>query len=162
MEVYPVLHVLPVPLPWYIVGPMMGFSVVGLYAIANLHLGVTGAYVQFVDYARGRPIQVWRLWFLAGLLIGALVVALLASSPQLGLSYGLLGRLLPLGLLVPFLFVGGICIGYGARWCGACTSGHALSGCSTRSPGSFVASMTFFATAVGFTFVLHVLTGGRL
>ena len=156
------LHALVIPVPWYIVGPLMGFSVAGLYAVANLHLGVTGAYVQFVDRARGRPIQVWRLWFLAGLLVGSAAVALLASSPQFGLGYGLLGRLLPLALLVPVLFVGGMCIGFGARWCGACTSGHALSGCSVRSPGSFVASMTFFATAVVFTFVLHGLTGGRL
>ena len=156
------MHAFTVPIPWYIVGPMMGLSVAGLYAVANLHLGVTGAYVQFVDRARGRPVQVWRLWFLAGLLIGALAVALLSSSPQFGLSYGLLGRLLPLELLVPVLFVGGVCIGFGARWCGACTSGHALSGCSVRSPGSFVASMTFFATAVAFTFLLHALSGGRL
>lgn len=156
------LHAFTVPLPWYIVGPMMGLSVVGLYALANLHLGVTGAYVQFVDGARGRPIEVWRLWFLGGLLVGALAVALLASSPQFGLDYGALGRLLPLGVLAPVLFVGGVCVGFGARWCGACTSGHALSGCSTRSPGSFVAAMTFFATAVGFTFLLHLVTGGRL
>lgn len=156
------LHAFAVPLPWYIVGPMMGLSVAGLYAVANLHLGVTGAYVQFVDYARGRPVQVWRLWFLAGLLAGAFAVAFLASSPQFGLSYGLLGRLLPFGFIVPVLFVGGICIGYGARWCGACTSGHALSGCSARSPGSVVAAITFFATAVAFTFLLHGLTGGRL
>lgn len=156
------MHAFTIPLPWYIVGPMMGFSVAGLYAVANLHLGVTGAYVQIADFVRGRPIQVWRLWFLAGLLVGALAVAFFASSPQFGLGYGLLGRLLPLGLLVPVLFVGGVCIGFGARWCGACTSGHALSGCSVRSPGSFVASMTFFATAVVFTFLLHGLTGGRL
>lgn len=156
------LHVLPIPLAWYIVGPLMGLSVVGLYALANLHLGVTGAYVQFADLARGRPIQVWRLWFLAGLLIGAAVVAILGSSPQFGLGYGSLGRLLPLGLLVPVLFVGGALIGFGARWCGACTSGHAVSGCSTRSPGSYVAAMTFFVTAVAVTLALHVVTGGRL
>src|SRR5438270_5161783 len=98
-------HVLPVPLPWFIVGPLMGLTGVGLYALANLHLGVTGAYVQFLDFARSRPLQVWRLWFLAGLLIGAGLVAVLGASPQLGLGYGTLGRLLPLGLLVPVLFL---------------------------------------------------------
>lgn len=155
-------HVVPIPLPWYIVGPLMGMSIVGLYALANLHLGVTGAYVQFVDYARGRPIQPWRLWFLAGLLIGGALVAVFGADPQVGLTYGALGRLLPLGLLVPVLFGGGMLIGFGARWCGACTSGHALSGCSTRSPGSYVAAMTFFATAVAVTLALHAVTGGRL
>ena len=156
------LHVLSVPLPWFIVGPMMGLSVVGLYALANVHLGVTGAYVQFVDYARGRPIQQWRLWFLGGLLLGAAAVAILSANPQTGLGYGALGRFLPLGALVPVLFVGGILIGFGARWAGACTSGHAVSGCSTRSSGSYVAAMTFFVTAVATTLTIHALTGGRL
>lgn len=156
------LHILPIPLPWYVVGPLMGLSIAGLYALANLHLGVTGAYVQFVDYARGRPIQPWRLWFLAGLFIGGALVALLGTAPQVGFAYGALGRLLPLGLLVPVLFAGGVLIGFGARWCGACTSGHALSGCSTRSPGSYVAAMTFFVTAVAVTLALHAVTGGRL
>jgi len=156
------LHILPVPLPWFIVGPMMGLSVVGLYAVANLHLGVSGSFVQFVDYARNRPIQPWRLWFLAGLLIGGALVAMLGTSPQFGINYGSLSDLLPLGLLVPVLFVGGTLIGFGARWCGACTSGHAVSGCSTRSPGSYVAAMTFFVTAVAITLALHAATGGRL
>ena len=156
------LHLLPVPLPWYVVGPMMGLSVVGLYAVANLHLGVTGAYVQFVDYARGRSVERWRFWFLAGLLGGAALLAVLGPATQFGLTYGTLGRLLPLGLLIPTLFLGGVLIGFGARWCGACTSGHAVSGCSTRSPGSYLSAMTFFITAVAVTLALHALTAGRL
>jgi uncharacterized protein len=155
-------HVLPVPLPWFIVGPMMGLSVVGLYALANLHLGVTGAYVQFVDMARGRAIERWRLWFLGGLLVGGACVGILGSGPQSLLGYGLIGRVLPLYLLIPILFAGGILIGFGARWAGACTSGHAISGCSVRSPGSYAAAMTFFVTAVAVTLGMHVVTGGRL
>jgi uncharacterized membrane protein YedE/YeeE len=154
--------VLPDPIPWYIVGPLMGLTVVGMYAIANKHLGVSGAYVQFLDAARRRPIQVWRLWFLAGLIGGSALAAVLGNNPQTGLAYGRLGELLPLGALVPVLFIGGLLIGFGARWAGACTSGHGISGCSTRSPGSFVATSFFFGTAVVVTLLLHVLTGGAL
>lgn len=156
------LHLLPIPAPWYIVGPLMGLAIAGMYAVTNQHLGVSGAYVQFVDHARGRPIEVWRLWFLGGLMLGAMLVAVLGGSPQLGLGYGRLGELLPHGLLVGVLLSGGVLIGFGARWMGACTSGHGLSGCSTRSRGSFVATLTFFATAVGVTLLLHALTGGAL
>jgi uncharacterized membrane protein YedE/YeeE len=155
-------HVLTIPLPWYLVGPLMGLSVVGLYALANLHLGVSGAYVQLVDLARRRPIERWRLWFLAGLLIGAAIVAVLGGNPQLGLGYGVLGQVLPVGGVVLVLFGGGILIGFGARWAGACTSGHAVSGCATRSLGSYLAAMTFFVTAVVVTLLLHGLTAGRL
>lgn len=155
-------HVLPNPLPWYVVGPLMGVAVAGMYAITNNHLGVSGSFVQLVDRVRSRPIEVWRLWFFAGLLTGSIAATVLGGSRQLGLGYGKLGDLVPLGELVPILFVGGVLIGFGSRWAGACTSGHGLTGCSTRSPGSFVAIATFMVTAVAGTFVLHAATGGAL
>jgi uncharacterized membrane protein YedE/YeeE len=64
--------------------------------------------------------------------------------------------------LVATLFAGGLLIGFGARWAGACTSGHGLTGCATRSRGSVVAVATFVATAVLITLLLHLLTGGAL
>lgn len=156
------LDVLPIPLPWYVIGPAMGLTVAGLYATTNKHLGISGAYVQVVDYARGRSIESWRLWFLGGTFLGAALVALLGGSPQAGLSYGALGEYLSLPVLVATLFIGGILIGFGARWAGACTSGHGLTGCSTCSPGSLVAVTTFMITAIVVTFVIHALTGGKL
>ena len=110
----------------------------------------------------GRPIEAWRLWLLGGTVAGTALVAIPGESPQFGLGYGVLGELLLLGALVLVLFAGGLLIGFGARWAGACTSGHGLSGCATRSPGSLVAVMTFMVTAVGVTLLLHLATGGRL
>jgi len=156
------IDVLPIPLPWYVVGPLMGLTVAGLYMITNNHLGVSGAYVQMVDHARGRPIEPWRLWFLGGTFAGAALVALLGGYPQAGLGYGALGEYLSLPALILTLFSGGMLIGVGSRWAGACTSGHGLTGCATRSPGSMVAVATFMVSAVAFTFLLHLLTGGAL
>ncbi len=153
---------MPVPLPWYLVGPLMGLTVAGLYAITNKHLGVSGAYVQAVDFARGRAIERWRLWFLGGTFLGALVVAVLGGSQQAGWGYGALGDYLSFPALVATLFAGSVLIGFGARWAGACTSGHGLTGCSTRSRGSFVAVVTFMVTAVAVTFLIHAVTGGAL
>src|SRR5579884_3233483 len=100
------LHLLPVISPWYITGPLFGLCVVALYALVNRHLGVSGSYVQFLDAARGRPIESWRLWFLAGLLLGGAVETVIGTAGQTGMSYGLLGRLLPLAALIPVLLVG--------------------------------------------------------
>lgn len=155
-------NVLPVPLPWYVVGPFMGLIVAGLYAVTNKHLGISGAYVQFVDHARGRSIETWRLWFLGGTIGGAAIVAFLGGNPQTGLRYGALGEYLPMPVLVGVLLVGGALIGFGARWAGACTSGHGLTGCATGSHGSIVAVLTFVVTAVAVTFMLHLVTGGAL
>ncbi len=155
-------HPLTIPIPWFIAGPLMGLIVAGLYATANKHLGVSGAYVQIIDRARQRPIETWRLWFLGGTFAGAAIAALLGGSPQFGLGYGALGEQLSLPALVATLFIGGILIGFGARWAGGCTSGHGLTGCSTRSAGSAVAVAIFMVTAVAMSFLIHWLTGGAL
>lgn len=156
------LHLLPDPLPWFIVGPLFGLCVVALYAVTNRHLGVSGSYVQFLDAARGRAIEAWRLWFLGGLLLGGVLATILGTDHQSGLAYGRLGQVLSPGALIPVLLIGSLLLGFGARWAGACTSGHGISGSSTRSPGSMVAVATFMVTAVALTFALNVVTGGRL
>jgi len=155
-------HALALPLPWFIAGPLMGLSVVAMYAAGNKHLGICGSFVQFADAARSRPLETWRFWFLGGILGGAALVTLLAGYPQAGINYGTLSRNLPLNALIPFLFVGGVLIGAGARWAGACTSGHGITGCSTRSTGSMVAIATFMVTAVAATLALNAVSGGAV
>ena len=149
-------------LPWFVAGPIIGLLIVALYALANRPLGVSGSYVAVRQMVLGRSVETWRVWFFAGLFVGALAVSAARGFPNAGLGYGALGALVPPLLLVPLLFVGGVLMGYGARWAGGCTSGHGLSGTSVLSPGSFVAAGTFMATAVALTLFLHVATGGAL
>jgi uncharacterized membrane protein YedE/YeeE len=154
--------VLPIPLPWYLIGPLMGITVSGLYALTNKHLGISGAYVEALQLVQGRTRVGWRLWFLGGTFIGAVLVAILGGSPQAGLEYGALGDYLSLPALIAVLIAGGVLIGFGARAAGGCTSGHGITGCATRSPGSFVAVSIFVGTAVAVTLIIHALTGGDL
>lgn len=149
-------------LVWYVSGPVFGLLVVAMYAVANRRLGVSGSYLHLGFALRGQARDVWRLWFFAGLLAGAAAAA--ASRGQLALSaaYGRLGEVLPAGLLAPVLVLAGLLIGYGARWAGGCTSGNGLAGCSSRSRGSFVATVTFFTAAVSVTWLVHLVTGGAL
>jgi uncharacterized membrane protein YedE/YeeE len=157
------MDILPERLAWYIAGPLMGLTVVALYALANRPLGATTAYAETLTFLRGRRVtERWRLWWFAGLVAGALLAAVLRGGPSLGTDYGELGDALPLLLLIPLLAVAGVIMGYGARWSGGCTSGHGLRGCSSLSPASLVATATFMATAVAVSLVLHALTGGEL
>jgi hypothetical protein len=141
----------------------MGLLVVALYALGNKHLGVSGGYVQVMTWVR-RPkmAEMWRVWFIAGLILGSLVLSLLRGGQSIGLEYGTLSRFLPLGALIPVLFFGGMLMGFGARWAGGCTSGHGLSGTASRSPASFVATISFLGTAIAITFAIHFATGGQL
>ena len=157
------LHVLPAQLPWYLVGPALGLLIAGLYAVANRPLGASGAYVQTMEMVRtGTAAEPWRAWYFVGILAGAVLANVLQGGTVLGVQYGALGAWLPMVLLVPVLFLAGTAMGYGARWMGGCTSGHGLCGTSTLSLGSVVATVSFFATAVGLTFVLHIVSGGAL
>jgi hypothetical protein len=154
---------LPYQLPWYVVGPLLGLCVVALYAVANRHLGVTQAYLHVVVALRDRPrAEMWRVWFFGGLVVGSLAAALLRGGPSVGFGYGALALVLPVAAIIPVLFAGGLLMGYGARWCGGCTSGHGLTGSSVLSPGSLLATISFMATAVALSFLLHAMTGGSL
>jgi uncharacterized membrane protein YedE/YeeE len=158
------MQFLPDRLPWYLAGPMIGMLVVLTYAIANQRMGVTGSYVEVAALARGQASRNrWRVWFFAGLGAGSVMAVLLrGGSLSFNLGYGVLGAVLPLGVLVPVLFAGGLLMGYGARWGGGCTSGHGISGTASRSPASFAATATFMATAIAVTLAVHWATGGAL
>jgi uncharacterized membrane protein YedE/YeeE len=154
---------LPERLPWFVAGPLIGLLIVGLYAVQNKPLGATSAYANVIALIGNRTkIEVWRVWYFAGILLGAMIAAWLQGNLSLDLSYGALGRVLSMPILIPLLFVGGLLMGYGARWAGGCTSGHGLCGTSVRSPGSFAATITFMLTAIAVTFLVHFLTGGLL
>ena len=156
------MHVLPYALPWYVGGPAMGLIVAGLYAISNQTLGGSSAYIQFTDLTLGQTVKEWwRTWFLWGLLGGAVMAGLLRGGAP-NFQYAILTHVLPLPAVIAVLFVGGLLMGFGARWAGGCTSGHGLCGVASRSAGSLVATVCFFGTAVALTLAVHALTGGRL
>ena len=46
---------------------------------------------------RPRMAEMWQVWFIAGLILGWLVLSLMRGGQSFGLEYGALSRLLPLG-----------------------------------------------------------------
>ena len=84
----------------------------------------------------GREGRGWRLQFLAGLGVGALL--LLVIQPAV---FGSAGRSLPV------LVLAGLLVGFGARLGGGCTSGHGVCGLSRISGRSLVATLVFMSTA---------------
>jgi uncharacterized membrane protein YedE/YeeE len=149
-------------LQWFIAGPLIGLIVVAMYAIWNEPLGVSGFYVHVARLVRRRPdTDMLRVWLFAGIVAGSVLGALLQGSTR-ATGYGVLGAVLPLALLVPVLFIGGVLIGYGVRWAGGCTSGHGLAGSSAISVASFTATATLMATAIAVSFLLNWLLGGVL
>ena len=125
----------------------------------------------------------WNLVFALGIGLGGAVGAHLLSdpgravavSPALAADLAALGLAAPAGLapaelaswralatLPGFLALagGGFLVGFGARWAGGCTSGHAITGLSHFQLPSLVAVLGFFAGGLLMTHVLLPLLLG--
>ncbi len=109
----------------------------------------------------------WNLFFIAGIFLGGLIASTLLANPepiQIAEStktaltaYGVtdfqnliptdifnVGKLGELRSLV-LMIGGGFLVGFGTRYAGGCTSGHAIMGLSTLQLPSLVAVIAFMA-----------------
>jgi len=121
--------------------------------------------------------EVWNLFFVAGILLGGIVAAQLLSSPapvqvdprlatELS-GYGIhdYSNLVPADIFswpaltsargLVMMIGGGLLVGFGTRYAGGCTSGHAIMGLSNLQWPSLVATCCFMAG--GFIMVNLVL-----
>ena len=98
--------------------------------------GVSGIAAKAVGLARGDlpPISAWG--FLAGLPIGAAIVALLGGSQPVAVATW------------PVLVAAGLLVGFGTRLGSGCTSGHGVCGISRLSQRSIAATATFMAAGI--------------
>lgn len=118
----------------------------------------------------------WNLTFIVGVLIGGAIAGTwLASGQPIPISAETRADLALLGVtdfvgLAPesiftwqnlatvrgfvMLVIGGFLVGFGARYAGGCTSGHAITGLSDFQLPSLIAVVGFFAGGLFVTFVL--------
>jgi uncharacterized protein len=111
--------------------------------------------------------EAWNLFFVAGILLGGIFAAALLSNPNpVQVHPALVTELAGYGItnyngLVPaelfnwqqlltvkglvMMVLGGFMVGFGARYAGGCTSGHAIMGISTLQWPSVIATCCFMA-----------------
>ena len=109
--------------------------------------------------------EVWNFFFVGGILIGAFLAVQFLSSPDpVQVHPNLVNELKDYGItdnskLLPselfsfeslftlrgfiMLVVGGFLVGFGARYAGGCTSGHAIMGISDLQVPSMIATASF-------------------
>ena len=125
-------------------GVLIGLAAVTLLALNGRIAGVSGILGGLLSATTDRP---WRLAFVAGLPLGAAIVA--------GLTHGL-----PQQILAPpwLLVAAGLLVGVGTRLGSGCTSGHGICGLARRSPRSLAATLTFIGAGMLTVFIVrHVL-----
>jgi uncharacterized membrane protein YedE/YeeE len=164
------------PWPWYVAGPLIGLMVPVLLLLGNKAFGVSSSLrhicaacipskISFFQYDWKK--EIWNLFFVTGILLGGLLVALVLQNPgpvhvnaklsnelhQYGISnyQGLVpaelfnwNSLLSLKGII-MMVGGGFLVGFGTRYAGGCTSGHAIMGLSNLQWPSLVATISFMA-----------------
>lgn len=130
-------------------GALIGLAA-GLMVIFNGRIaGISGVLggLLFKPAAGDRS---WRSLFLGGIVVGAILLALLVPSlPGAQLQTGWVG-----------MAVAGLIVGYGTRLGAGCTSGHGVCGIARLSTRSIVATLTFMAFGALTVFVMRHLLGG--
>ena len=134
--------------------PLLGGLTLGVAAMwLLLSLGRVAGISGIFWGAMAGPDRHWRVFFVAGLLIGGLVVHNLLGIPVPDQSSSA-----PLALVA----FSGLLVGFGTRLGGGCTSGHGVCGIGRQSMRSVVATATFMTAGVLTVFVLRHLVGGAL
>jgi len=112
---------------------------------------ITGKSVTKKAYYKKFPAVIdWEWMFVAGIIIGAFLSAILSGDFALRLVPSLWMARFSLSFLPRFFVAlsGGIILGIGARWAGGCTSGHGISGTMQLAISSWLAVILFFISGV--------------
>ena len=141
-----------------------------------------GKHCDFFDFDWRE--QSWNLVFVSGLLIGGFIAGNYLTTDDVAahISAETIAELQAYGIadpgveLVPrnifswenlisvkgfiLLVIGGFCVGFGTRYAGGCTSGHAITGLSDLQLPSLIAVIGFFAGGllVTYLFLPYLLT----
>jgi hypothetical protein len=135
--------------PWALGGILLGLVVVGLQWLANLSVGMTGAYASWFEWFQNPSGRIpWRLYFFCGVALGAFTFSRMTGF-QPTFALGSFDQKIGASILTKawVLPLAGVFIGFGTRLSGGCTSGHGLCGISRGSKAGILATITFFATA---------------
>jgi hypothetical protein len=120
-----------------------------------------GKKVELKPYYQKIKLKIdWQWMFVLGIVFGSLLSALLSSDFKLiwtpSLWASSFGETPVLRVLIAA--VGGIFLGFGARWADGCTSGHGISGTLQLAVSSWISAIFFFIGGIiAALFVFRVL-----
>ena len=156
------------PWPWWFSGILIGFTVPLLYLLAGKSFGISTSFQEVgalcapcnLDYLKNHKWRsgIWTLLFAIGIGIGGFIaVRFLSSGPVEFLPESFFSVSGAIRLLS-----GGVLVGFGTRYAGGCTSGHAITGIANLNWPSLVATVFFFVGGLAVTWGLGTLIFGGI
>lgn len=133
------------PVSGLVGGALIGLAAIVLMLTIGRIAGVCGIALNAMaaSDAAGRS---WRLAFILGLPLGALLVTAIGLKDWNGVSF-------PASM--PTTIVAGFIVGFGSIVGSGCTSGHGICGLARFSMRSIVATATFMATGAATVFIVR-------
>jgi hypothetical protein len=162
----------------YVVGAGIGILSCLTLLLSNKTIGCSTAYAKTsgmiekilwkkrfnanLYYKKTIPRVDWEWMLVAGIVVGSFISAKLSGQfnlstvpsmwdSQFGQSNILRGVI---------AFLGGVIMGFGARWAGGCTSGHGISGTMQLAVSSWISSIFFFVGGIITATIIFHLIGG--
>jgi len=110
-------------------------------------------------YLKFSPTVDWEWMLVVGILAGSFVSSQLSGQAQLQWIPGKWSAAFGFALFPRWLIalIGGIIMGFGARWAGGCTSGHGISGTLQLAVSSWLAAACFFIGGIAAAMTLFTL-----
>lgn len=133
------------PVSGLVGGGLIGFAAIVLMLTIGRIAGVCGIALNAMaaSDAAGRS---WRLAFILGLPLGALLVTAMGLKDWNSVSFP---------AAMPTTIVAGFIVGFGSIVGSGCTSGHGICGLARFSMRSIVATVTFMATGAATVFIFR-------
>lgn len=137
------------PLPALAGGLIIGASAAALLWLNGRIAGISGILQGSLALRPGEA--GWRWVFLAGLVIGGALGAMLQPESAIGQSIA----------SPPVIVLAGLLVGIGTAHAGGCTSGHGICGLARLSLRSLIATIAFLLAGMITVFVVrHVIGAG--
>jgi len=110
-------------------------------------------------YQKFLPVVDWEWMLVLGIILGAFISAKLSGQFRLEWIPGLWAGAVGTSVFPRFIvaLIGGVIMGFGARWAGGCTSGHGISGTLQLAVSSWIAACCFFIGGIATAMFLFKL-----
>lgn len=153
------------PLAWYIAGPLLGLMVPLLLILREKQFGISSSYrylwslalpgINYFNYDKKQ--DQWQFNFALGLILSGLLATQFIDLAVSEFTYDyqkIAHSVYELDKAWIYL-VGGIFVGFGARYANGCTAGHCIMGVSQFAKSSILATVAFFIGGLIATYFIN-------
>ena len=147
---------------WLISGKPIGCSTSFARSAGMIEKALRGKKAQMkLYYQEVEPVVDWQWMLVLGMVVGAFASSMLAGDfhwqwipSEWAAAFGVD----PLPRVIVAL-LGGVLLGFGARWADGCTSGHGISGTMQLAISSWVSAISFFVGGIVMAQLLFRVVG---